>query len=424
MHGSTTFAINLETDHVILHGTTDESAGVILRGSVVLDSRENTKIKSITLKFQGRTKVQWTEGHGSHQRHYKEERTIIEHEWNFMPHKRKTYHLSEGVYKWDFELPLPGDLPSTIQHDLGQVYYRLKAVAERPAFSMNYIAKRNVLLSRLMLPSSLELNQSVVISNEWTDKLSYNISVPRKVFSCNSPIPIFFDLVPIASQLTVRSISCSLKEYITLSTNEHTKSEGRIVHHTHDDHFSNATDRWTTTEVLTVPSEHNIHSDLYSDLIKIKHKLKFTVSMMNADGHISELRAAIPIIIASLAPEEVANELPAYEDAWKSMPYDPVLVASLIASGDLPSSIARALPNEAASNIESTNTSTTTSSASSIDEDVVRGPEDPLPWWQGVDLSRVPSYSTACTSRRLYSFSGSLPAYDSLVLPSRTTAIN
>ena len=152
---------------------------------------------------------------------------------------------------------------------------------------MNYIAKRNVLLSRLMLPSSLELNQSVVISNEWTDKLSYNISVPRKVFSSNSPIPIFFDLVPIASQLTVRSISCSLKEYITLSTNEHTKTEGRVIHHTHDDHFSNATDRWTTTEVLTVPSEHNIQSDLHSDLIKIKHKLKFTVSMMNADGHIS-----------------------------------------------------------------------------------------------------------------------------------------
>ena len=62
MHGSTTFAINLETDHVILHGTADESAGVILRGSVVLDCREHTKIKSITLKFQGKTKVQWTEG--------------------------------------------------------------------------------------------------------------------------------------------------------------------------------------------------------------------------------------------------------------------------------------------------------------------------------------------------------------------------
>ncbi|KAI9275774.1 hypothetical protein BDA99DRAFT_457465 [Phascolomyces articulosus] len=379
MYGST-FAINLETDHVILHGTEDESAGVILRGSVVLDCHEHTKVKSIVLKFQGRSKVSWTEGHGSHQRHYKEERTIIEHEWSFMPHKRKAYHLSEGIYKWDFELPLPGDLPSTIRHDLGQVYYRLKAVAERPAFSMNYTAKRNVLLSRLMLPSSLELNQSVVISNEWTDKLSYNISVPRKVFSCGSPIPIFFDLIPIANELTVRSISCSLKEYITLSTQEHSKSEGRVVHHTHDHHFSNASDRWTTTEVLTVPSEQAIQSDLHSDLIKIKHKLKFTVSLMNADGHISELRAAIPIIIASVAPEEEANELPAYEDAWKSMPYDPVLIASLIAS------------------------------------------EDPLPWWQGVDLSRVPSYSTACASRRLYSFSGSLPAYDTLVLPSRATA--
>lgn len=56
------FTINLENDHVILHGTVDESAGVILRGTVILNCHENTKIKSIILKFQGKTKVNWVEG--------------------------------------------------------------------------------------------------------------------------------------------------------------------------------------------------------------------------------------------------------------------------------------------------------------------------------------------------------------------------
>ncbi|OAD70436.1 hypothetical protein PHYBLDRAFT_148352 [Phycomyces blakesleeanus NRRL 1555(-)] len=35
----------------------------------------------------------------------------------------------------------------------------------------------------------------------------------------------------------------------------------------------------------------------------------------------------------------------------------------------------------------------------------------------GIDLSRVPSYTTAINSRRLYSFSGSLPTYDSVSVP-------
>lgn len=189
----------------------------------------------------------------------------------------------------DFELPLPGDLPSTVQHDLGQVCYRLKAVAERPAFSMNYVAKRSIRVSRVMLPSALELNQSVVISNEWTNKLAYNISVPRMVFSCGSQIPISFDLIPTAPGLSVRAISCTLKEYITLTSHEHTRSEGRVIKTVRDEQFAPTMDRWTRTEMLQVPIEHQgrIQSDTTSDLIKIKHKLKFTVSLINSDGHIS-----------------------------------------------------------------------------------------------------------------------------------------
>ncbi|CDH48601.1 arrestin domain-containing protein [Lichtheimia corymbifera JMRC:FSU:9682] len=414
------FTINLENDHVILHGTVDESAGVILRGTVILNCHENTKIKSIILKFQGKTKVNWVEGHGSSQRHFKEERTVIEHSWNFLEPKRKTYHLAVGRYKWDFELPLPGDLPSTVQHDLGQVYYRLKAVAERPAFSINYVAKRNIRVSRVMLPSSLELNQSVVISNEWTNKLAYNISVPRMVFSCGSTIPVSFDLIPTAPGLSVRAISCTLKEYITLTSHEHTRSEGRVIKTVRDEQFAPSMDRWTRTEILQVPNEHQgrIQSDTTSELIKIKHKLKFTVSLINGDGHISELRAAVPIIIAAVAPDEDANQLPAYEDAWKTLPYDTRTIEGMIASGNLPQSVAIAIPNAAANRIQEIPDSAN-NSGDEGEQQQQQHQQQPLPW-EGFDLSRVPSYTTAVRSGRLYSFSGSLPTYESIAIPGTT----
>lgn len=185
----------------------------------------------------------------------------------------------------DFELPLPGDLPESVEYEHAEVYYVLKAEVERPTFSINYHDRKFLRVSRVLLPSSLELTQSMVISNVWVDKLSYDISVPSKVFSLGSIIPITFALTPIAEELQVRSVSCVLKEYVTLTAMDHSKMEGRVVKHLRDEIFTD----WTKTELLPVPdyNSHEIQVDSYCDLVKIKHKLKFTVSLMNADGHIS-----------------------------------------------------------------------------------------------------------------------------------------
>lgn len=56
------FRIQLDDDHVILHGSAEESAGAILRGSVILNCHEQIKVKSITLKLIGITNVSWCEG--------------------------------------------------------------------------------------------------------------------------------------------------------------------------------------------------------------------------------------------------------------------------------------------------------------------------------------------------------------------------
>lgn len=111
--------------------------------------------------------------------------------------------------------------------------------------------------------------------------------------------------------------------------------------------------------------------------------------------------------------EEDENALPAYEDAWKSAPYDPQQVAALIARGDLPPSVAITAPNEAASSANRTLSSSDTEE----ENDHLALP------WEGIDISRVPSYTTAIRSNRLYSFSGSLPGYDAV--PGRiSNAIN
>ncbi|KAL7319611.1 hypothetical protein PS15m_002733 [Mucor circinelloides] len=426
------FRIHLDDDQVILHGTAEESAGVILRGSIILTCHEQTKVKSITLKFMGITNVSWSEG--SHQKHYRAERKILEKEWTFLELKKKAHHLCQGQYKWNFEIPLPGNLPETVNHEMGQVQYRLKAYCDRPTFSMNYVDKRAIKVTRLMLPSSLELTQSVIISNVWANKVAYDISIPSKVYCSNKSIPISFDLMPIAPHLKIKSVSCSLKEYITCSTMDHHKTEGKVINHLRDDRLSldSTTGHWAKIELLHVPSDSSlINYDMCGELIQVKHKLKFSVALQNLDGHISELRAAIPVVIAPMLPEDDDNTLPAYEDAWRSIPYDAETLAHMIAMGEVPASAAAAAPPPPPPAPSSTSfppalilTSDSHSTLSSLSSNSVNSNSfseedlltpEPLPW-MGIDISRVPSYATALRTGAPCTLSPSLPNYESITI--------
>jgi hypothetical protein len=105
--------------------------------------------------------------------------------------------------------------------------------------------------------------------------------------------------------------------------------------------------------------------------------------------------------------------LPTYEDAWKSAPYNPQELSDLIQQGHLPPSLALTAPNYAAHTADhmfSSDTEDESDSSTPTQENFS------LPW-EGIDLSRVPSYTTAIRSNRLYSFSGSLPGYDSISIP-------
>jgi hypothetical protein len=96
------------------------------------------------------------------------------------------------------------------------------------------------------------------------------------------------------------------------------------------------------------------------------------------------------------------------------MPYDPEVLAQLIASGGMPRSVAVAVPNAAASTAQQDDRDGSEGSGSGEEED------DGTSMWppfNGMDLSRVPSYTTAVRSNRLYSFSGSLPTYESISVP-------
>ncbi|CAO3594285.1 unnamed protein product [Absidia cylindrospora] len=441
-HTGADLKINLETNHIILHGSTDEAAGVMLRGSVVLNCHENLKVKGISLKFAGHLHVHWVEGPS--QRHYKDKKTIMEEEWQFLPKSHKVHHFDKGEqYHYDFELALPGHLPSTFHHDIGSLIYSFKAQVDRPTFSPNYISTRELrIIHTPQLNSQLTAQQQPQeINNLWADKVAYRIYVPSQVYWTGASIPVTFDIKPLCDHLEVQSIQMVLKEYIRFRANDHQSTEKKVIATFCDKHFiqraiplalpNNSRTGWSKTETIIVPDNQSIgrrhqhlasnvdfiHADLESEFIDVYHKLKVTVAFSNPDGHISELRVSVPLSLVELVPEEDATVLPAYEDAWRTAPYYPAAINDIDIDSPI-SSVPTSLRESQQSIRNSCASSASFSSASSADVDdddeIATSPLDPLPW-MGVDLSRVPSYTTALRTGRLYSYSGnSLPAYDSI----------
>lgn len=192
-------SIQLAEPMLFLNGGDGQTATsgntALLRGTLLLNVTKPAKIKTITLRFQGRARTKWPEGIPPRKVDFEEVLNIMSHTWPFFnahfpnaeqgpgadnyelfnpstvthspltPHAavraRDTRRLSlqlnqsqsvgkeesptngssvalkgycmfqPGNYFYNFELPIDSRLPETINMDLGSVKYELEAIIER-----------------------------------------------------------------------------------------------------------------------------------------------------------------------------------------------------------------------------------------------------------------------------------------------------
>ncbi|KAI9487318.1 MAG: hypothetical protein EXX96DRAFT_552657 [Benjaminiella poitrasii] len=352
--------IHLENDQLIMYGTSTESSGCVLRGALSLQLNKPTKLQSLILSFHGTMSVSWSQllGNG-YERKYRDQQILINHTWTFLSattNRRQQQQqnntnfvlLEPGNYTYDFELVLPGSLPeSTHVAKYYVVQYQLKATAKRSNFLLsNYTTRQDIHLSRQKLLSSLlttDYFDPITVANQWADKLDYEISIPTKVYSPGDTIPISIRVIPLAPHLRIRHISCTFKEYMTCRAingwfNGKNKLHGRIIqyirkdytqfYHQDDTNIHYLDDLWSSVLNIQVPgSLMEIQCDAHNESVRVRHKLKFTMSIENNDGHISELRAILPLVIAI---NNSMNGLPAYGEIRNTLPYDPALMMTLL----------------------------------------------------------------------------------------------
>ncbi|CAG8520281.1 4077_t:CDS:2 [Diversispora eburnea] len=310
------FQIRLEDDTLTMRGTSSESVGCVLRGQLVLSITEPTKIREIKMNFQGRSKIAWNEA-STGQCYRSEERILFQHDWIFLPAKKNYHILQPNNYHWNFELVIPGALPETIEGcEFGNVNYRLKAVAERSKLSINLNTQRKINIQRC-LSSCEELDsiQSIIVANTWTDKIDYEFTTDSKAFTLGDKIPIHMTLIPLQKKLSIVRFNCRLIEHITYQIGTQVKEEFRPVHQLNDVKLD-FDQVWNKTFEFNLPNKISLcHYDSQNEIIKIQHKLKFSVIFNNTgdekDKNNSELKAALPIIITPVSSNSDPSCIPA-----------------------------------------------------------------------------------------------------------------
>ncbi|ODV63915.1 arrestin C-terminal domain-containing protein ASCRUDRAFT_73657 [Ascoidea rubescens DSM 1968] len=239
-----------------------------------------------------------------------------------------SFFLEKGNYEFPFSFVLPGTIPESVLGLKNAVlYYKIQSTLHKGKLSKDISATKHLRVIRTLTPDSLELAETMAVENTWPKKIEYSISIPSRAIAIGSAIPITLNLIPLLKGLKLSRIKFTLIEYIHLHSPNHSRNHERILvqneipepksHQYHDistalieplsieinQNFSNkltlSNDRWSIDFLMQLPlSLSKITQDCHIlDQLKVRHKLKFNIGLKNPDGHVSELRASLPVIL-------------------------------------------------------------------------------------------------------------------------------
>ncbi|KAI0483508.1 arrestin [Xylaria cf. heliscus] len=313
------FEIRLDNDFIVFRGDEHEASGQLLKGVVVLCLREPLKVENIHLRLTGQCRIAWLDGRhtpsGIHNQKIDRTTTVMKHEWK--PFVGETSHhtvLAPGNYEWPFELMLSGDTPESVEglYQTG-ITYALKATVSRGKLLKNLHATKRLRIIRTLGPSALELNHAMSVENIWTNKIEYTVVIPQKAVVFGTSVPLEMRFAPLLKGLEMGIITVKMFEAqeftasgpgTPLRTHKHDREvatwnlEVTREKHWRDIIEETGQEGWVVDHELPLPKKLNrCIQDCTVRGIKIRHKLKLTVALNNPDGHVSELRATLPVTI-------------------------------------------------------------------------------------------------------------------------------
>ena len=142
----------------------------------------------------------------------------------------------------------------------------------------------------------------VDINNTWAGKVQYNVSLVKKGVAIGSTIPIVVLIVPIAKGLSLKCINGSIVQHFHMNHPGGNSPEWEqiIAKQAMPIPTTTGVDQWLVKTHFKVPgSLKNICQTctLKNGIIQVKHRLRISIQLKNKEGHVSELRANLPIYV-------------------------------------------------------------------------------------------------------------------------------
>lgn len=242
------------------------------------------------------------------------EKTFYQKTWTFRdPGKGKSETLPSDNYSWPFDVILDGTMPESVEGlKDSYVVYKFKAeICRRRA--KDIVIRKPLRIVRTLAASALELSHAMSVENVWPNKIEYSISTPSKAIIFGSFLQVDFKLIPLLKGLVIGNVCTALKEEqefqvdpewgVPALNGGQTKEERIIVFDNYQldtekdmQIIEEAAEGFQFSRYLELPkSLTKCIQDCNVQGIKIRHKIKFNVQLHNPDGHVSELRANLPI---------------------------------------------------------------------------------------------------------------------------------
>ncbi|ORX90669.1 hypothetical protein K493DRAFT_304695 [Basidiobolus meristosporus CBS 931.73] len=257
------------------------------------------------------------------------QKVFYQHHWIFHGQtENPQVFMKDRLYSYPFRLPIPGDLPESVDAQYARIKYKFKATAEAPLYIPNLKAEKEFFISRSM-GSALYLMFNTKSQGIWHDTLHYDISIRTLHYSTGSRVFIDFNLEKLAEPVQINFIGYSLKER-TLYRIPVSSSPGPLGT-TVREHS-----RWIQAGVsffkenvvqgtvsLTIPkSPRKVKFDCATENVEVNHTLHIKLDFKH--GHqVGNIPVVFPIVIKPASVNHMANtdpEIPPLYDPLDTPP--------------------------------------------------------------------------------------------------------
>lgn len=216
-----------------------------------------------------------------------------------------SFLLPKGNYSLPFKIYLPANVCETVEGlPIGTLLYKLQCSIERGRFEKSHQTSKHIRIVRTLHPRNMNLLDSIDVDNTWVGKLQYCVSMPKKAVAIGSTIPIHITIIPIAKGLSLKAINaCIVEHYHIQIGNQRSPEYERLCGKQELTIPSNADleyDRWVVKTHYKVPDHLRQLSqscDVKNSMIVVKHRLRVAIQLKNKEGHTSELRANLPVVV-------------------------------------------------------------------------------------------------------------------------------